>query len=78
MTQQRLTLCPAFDAFKQRPGLVPAGLARGLGGIEMNMRLNKRRDRQPATGVEDLVAFVMRVAHRGYLSKSAILNANLP
>jgi hypothetical protein len=47
MAEQRLTLRPALNPFKQRPGLVPVRLAGGLGGIQMDMRLNKRRDRSP-------------------------------
>jgi hypothetical protein len=52
MAEQRLALRPALNPFKQRAGLVPVRLAGRLGGIKMNMRLNKRRDRQPAAGVQ--------------------------
>jgi hypothetical protein len=41
MAEQRLTLRPALNPLKQRAGLVPVRLAGRLGGIQMDMRLNK-------------------------------------
>ncbi|GHK53330.1 hypothetical protein KPZU09_30660 [Klebsiella pneumoniae] len=44
----RFALAPAGDAFKQGAAAVPLRLARGEGGVKMDMRLDEGRDRQPA------------------------------
>ncbi len=48
----RFALAPAGDAFKQGAAAVPLRLARGEGGVKMDMRLDEGRDRQPALGVD--------------------------
>ena len=50
--QQRLALGPALDPLEQSTGEVPARLARRLGGIEVNMGLDKGRDRQSPLSVQ--------------------------
>ncbi len=72
MAEQRFSLRPALNPLEQGAGLVPVRLAGHLGGIQVDMRLNKRRDRQPAASVQHLVAFVARLAHRRDLAKAAL------
>ncbi|MNV12442.1 hypothetical protein D3C71_1030440 [compost metagenome] len=50
--QQRLALGPALDPLEQSTGEVPARLARRLGGIEVNMGLDKGRDGQSPLPVQ--------------------------
>jgi hypothetical protein len=45
-------LAPAFDAFEQRAAHVPARLASGQRGVEVNVRLDEGRHHQIAAGVE--------------------------
>jgi hypothetical protein len=52
MAEQRLAFSPALNAFKQRAGLIPRRFASGLRGVEMNMRLDKRRARQATGGIQ--------------------------
>lgn len=61
MAEQRFPLRPALNPLEQGAGLVPVRLTGRLGGIQMDMRLNKRRDRQSAASVQHLVAFVPRL-----------------
>lgn len=45
MAEQRFPLRPALNPLEQSTGLIPVRLAGRLGGIQMDMRLDKRRDR---------------------------------
>lgn len=78
MAEQRFPLRPALNPLKQSAGLVPVWLAGRLGGIQMDMRLNKRRDRQPAASVQHFVAFVPRLPHRRDLAKAPLIYRYLP
>ena len=78
MAEQRLALGPALNTFEQGAGLVPVWLPRRLGGIEMNMRLNKRRDRQPAARIQDFVTFGMGIIHWCDITKTTVLDGDLP
>ena len=78
MAEQRFPLRPALNPLEQSAGLIPVRLAGRLGGIQMDMRLDKRRDRQPAASVQYLVAFVVRLPHRRDLAKAALINGYLP
>src|SRR5690606_3823370 len=78
MAEQRLTLRPAFNPFKQRAGLVPVWLARRLRGIQVNMRLNKRWNSKSAAGIQDLIAFAVGLVHGRDSTKPTVLNGNLP
>ena len=41
-----LALGPALNAFEQRTALIPLGLARGQGRVQMNVWLDQRRNQQ--------------------------------
>ena len=77
MSQQRLAFGPALYPLEQGTGEVPARLTGGLGGIEVNMRLDKGGHRHPLLPIqcpgreEDL-------AHGGYGSDQTILTQDLP
>ncbi|MNY17198.1 hypothetical protein D3C86_1504990 [compost metagenome] len=77
MSQQRLAFGPALYPLEQGTGEVPARLTGGLGGIEVNMRLDKGGHRHPLLPIqfpgreEDL-------AHGGYGPDQAILTQDLP
>ena len=45
-------LAPAFDALEQRTAHVPARLAGGEGGVEVDVRLDEGRHHQIAAGIE--------------------------
>ena len=77
MSQQRLAFGPALYPLEQGTGEVPARLTGGLGGIEVNMGLDKGGYRHPLLPIqfpgreEDL-------AHGGYGPDQAILTQDLP
>ncbi|MNH12905.1 hypothetical protein D3C79_724590 [compost metagenome] len=50
--QQRLALGPALYPLEQGAGQVPARLTRGLGGIEVNMGLDKGRDGEALLAIQ--------------------------
>ena len=78
MAEQRLTLRPAFNPFKQRAGLVPVWLARRLRGIQVNMRLNKWWNGKSAAGIQDLIAFAVGLVHGRDSTKPTVLDGDLP
>ncbi len=47
MAEQRFPLRPALNPLEQSTGLIPVRLAGRLGGIQMDMRLDKRRIASP-------------------------------
>ena len=42
---------PDVDPLRERPALVPRGVARGSGGVEVDVRFDQRRRHQPPAGV---------------------------
>ena len=59
-----LALTPALDALEQRAAHVPAWLAGGEGGVQVDMWLDERRYHQVAAGIQVLLAMGR---HRGLL-----------
>ncbi len=47
MAEQRFPLRPTLNPLEQSTGLIPVRLAGRLGGIQMDMRLDKRRIASP-------------------------------
>lgn len=47
MAEQRFPLRPALNPLEQSTGLIPVRLAGRLGGVQMDMRLDKRRIASP-------------------------------
>ena len=78
MAQQRLTLRPTLNPFKQGTGLIPVRLAGGLGRIEVNMRFNKRGDGQPAARIQHFKILFARLPHRGDIPEAPLVYRYLP
>lgn len=78
VAEQGLALGPALDAFKQRAGAVPLRLAGGLGGVEVDVRLDERRHGKTAGAVQALAGVVGGLFHRHQGGDTAIGDAQLP
>ncbi|MNG82808.1 hypothetical protein D3C79_415190 [compost metagenome] len=78
MGQQCLALRPALNAFKQGAGLVPGRLSGGLGGVQMDMRLDKRRQRQPTLRIKHVAAPFLPLRLRHQMGNAPLLNGQLP
>lgn len=77
MAEQRFPLRPALNPLEQSTGLIPVRLAGRLGGIQMDMRLDKggslaRRERSIPR------SFHRAPPHRRDLAKAALINGYLP
>ncbi|MNL03922.1 hypothetical protein D3C87_1244720 [compost metagenome] len=57
----RLAFAPALDAFEQRAAHVPARLAGGQGGVEVDVRFDKGRHHQFTAGIQ-----IVRAQGRGF------------
>ncbi|MNE88672.1 hypothetical protein D3C80_1860010 [compost metagenome] len=78
MGEQCFSLCPALNTFKQRAGLVPCRLPGGLRGIQVDMRLDKRRQRQPAFGIQHVAAPLQPLRLWNDMHDPPLLNGQLP
>ena len=78
VAEQSLALGPALDAFEQRAGAVPLRLAGGLGGVEMDVRLDERRHGKTAGAVQALAGVVDGLFHRHQGGDTAIGDTQLP
>ncbi|MNO90852.1 hypothetical protein D3C76_823830 [compost metagenome] len=67
-----LALAPAFDAFEQRAAHVPARLASGEGGVEVDVRFDEGRHHQVATGVQVVGAQGRRFGLPGDVADQAV------
>ena len=78
MGQRGLALGPALYPLEQGAGAIPGWLAGALGGIQMDMGLDKGRHGQSLLPVEGgpLVAEIL--GHRANTDKTPLLNQELP
>lgn len=76
LRQLFLSLRPAFDALKQRSGLVPHRVARGQAGVQMHMALDQRRQRQTAPEVPNVLAGFRREICADF-GKFAVFHSNV-
>ena len=73
----RLALAPALDALEQRAAHVPARLAGGKGGVEVNVRLDEGRHHQIAAGIEVIRAEGRRFGLTGDAADQAVFKVQL-
>ena len=74
--QSLLALAPEINSLKQRAAPVPVRLTCGQAGIKMNMRLDKRRQREFPAVIDDFFAG-NRQQSRSDLRDQAILNSDV-
>lgn len=78
MGQQRFTFGPALNALEQRAGLVPCRLTGGLRGIQVNMRFDERRQRQPALRIQHVAAPLLPFRLRHQMRDAPLFDRQLP
>ena len=76
--KHRLAFGPALDSLEKRAGLVPVRFTRRLRCIQMDMRLDERRDNQPAFGVQHLTDWRRGGFLRIDTAEASVLNRDLP
>ena len=72
--QQGLQFAPQGNAFEQGAALVDAGQAVGQGGVQVEVRIDKRRRQQQTLGVHHLVG--RRLPARLHFDDAAMRHAN--